>query len=262
MIEIKKINKKSLLINIDTKTKQGEIYEDVSDITAVAIPAYYQLKSTGSMTIHKELKKDDFASYIDEDGVVVYLDKKKNSIDEMNIPDLLLLSNEWITSVNGYVHKINQIKNYDWITEKNLDKCVKRLGKNISDKAQYHISLKNTNDDELQGKDLYDIIDCVDINKDDKCTNIWKFKCLDELKSEYFLHTALQMYLYCNKNGYSNCNFYLYNIITNDKYKIKSNKEKLKDLVDILIDYKFSNQGKINDEEFLENVENIKKKYN
>jgi hypothetical protein len=49
---VKKIQEKQTHITIQTKTKQQSLYENVSEITGTAIPAYFELLKTGKMTIY------------------------------------------------------------------------------------------------------------------------------------------------------------------------------------------------------------------
>ena len=43
-------------INIPTKIEESHGFENVSEISGIMIPAYYEFKTTGKMTIFNELK--------------------------------------------------------------------------------------------------------------------------------------------------------------------------------------------------------------
>src|SRR4029078_1926301 len=55
-IKMNIINQKEEFIEIPIKTQQNELYESVSEITGIAIPAYFELLKKGSMTICKDAR--------------------------------------------------------------------------------------------------------------------------------------------------------------------------------------------------------------
>jgi hypothetical protein len=59
----------------------------------------------------------------------------------------------------------------------------------------------------------------------------------------------------------NNPDFFLYNILTNETHQVIFDYEKLKILVDILIDHKLNSNKKITDDEFIGIINNIKNKY-
>ena len=58
-----------------------------------------------------------------------------------------------------------------------------------------------------------------------------------------------------------NPDYFLYNILTNETHQIIFDYDKLKKLVDILVDHKLNSNKKISDDEFISIVNNIKNKY-
>lgn len=206
--QINSIGKK---IDIAFKSKQGKLFEAVSEITGTAIPAYYEYKQTGSMSI---------SNY-------------KNPTTK----DLLREANRWNCEKNGYYFKLKQINKYDWLSKKTLDLCCDRLGKlNISNKAIFEEFATV----EFKNKIINGYADCVDGD------TLYEFKCTSAIEAEHLLQLALYMFLF-------ECKTYrIYNIFSEEMFELSASREKLKEMMAYLINYKFTSLKKTDDEEFLE----------
>ena len=262
---VKYINSKKLIkrkIDIPTKVEQKDGYENVSDITGIAIPTYLEYILKNNITIYKVLidhlnnsnNPEDLKNYLNIKNI-----RELSSNDDISIDNLLFLANQWNAYSSGYNYKINQIENYDWLSKKQLKKCVKRLKRlNISKNAIFEKSVVSSEKDELLGKTLIGYIDCIDDNK------IYEFKCVKKLKSKHYLQLACYMYLHKSNNRDSNLEkskitkYYLYNILTNELKKVKCNFDKLKEIIECLIYNKYYKESDISDKEFLEDMDAIK----
>lgn len=212
-LKIIEINKKEAQINIPIKIKTKYGYENVSDISGTLIPALYQYKTTGEMKIYDEALKGkitthvDLINFIDSDSTdndIIKPIKTYNldniNIKKENIDELLYISNYYISYRDGYLFKLYQIEDYDWITKDNLDLSCDRLSKFISNDAiyEYYIecepNINKLSRPELLNRRLVGHIDCIDNDK------IYEFKCVHKLESEHYLQLALYMYLYETKN--------------------------------------------------------------
>ena len=126
-------------INIPLKISNEETTESVSEITGLAIPSMFELKLKNKMNIFEILVEKDFEENVinnGNNGCLIQLHNKpknkKHNINDINIQnltpeELLYLSNCWNTLKNGFLFKIYQITNYDWLQEKKLDECINRL---------------------------------------------------------------------------------------------------------------------------------------
>ncbi len=202
-INYKVINEKEDIVEIDIKSQQAELWENVSDITGVAIPSYFELKHTSSMTIWNCLCKQPKQQPITaiNNNEYMFLDETKqepevnkfdlSTIDIYNLttPQLLYVSNEYCSYRSGYIYKLNQIKDYTWLSEENLKICCSRLEKVISKEAIFEKELSLSNEKELFNRKLKGVIDCVDGNK------IYEFKCVQELQPEHILQLAIYAYM-------------------------------------------------------------------
>jgi superfamily I DNA/RNA helicase len=130
------INEKSTQIEIDTKTKQENGYENVSEITGTAIPAYFEYKLNNKMSIYNEVPKDDIIVndelFIDSDEedytkVIKKIDINKINLDIIKEDELLYIANRWSSYKSGFIFKTYQITNYDWLTNEQLNLCINRL---------------------------------------------------------------------------------------------------------------------------------------
>ena len=132
------------------KTKQNNTYESVSEINGTAIPIYFEYLKKKTISIIDKLPVDENKtqfnnqkySFIDDELDASDNDKyklleiRKTIHKKLNIEDLLYITNRWITYKNGYLFKLKQIKNYNWLSEKNLLKCIENLDRlSISNKA-------------------------------------------------------------------------------------------------------------------------------
>jgi len=235
------INNKSSLINIPIKTLQNNLYENVSDITGTAIPAYFEYINSKKITIYDKLIKnntdivtvcDNNCDFIDSDNEEIIYDLKNIDINNIQINELLYIANRWNSYVSGYIYKINQISDYNWLSNDNINIAIDRLQKYISSNSDFEIELKTENKIELGNRKLIGYIDCID-NK-----NIWEFKCVNKLDKEHILQLACYMYLFLdrideiNTISISKKNRLLSKLI-NEQSKCKTDKKKSEKQIEI-----------------------------
>lgn len=219
--DTKLYQKSTSLVDIDIKTKQNKLYENVSEITGTAIPAYFEYKLLNKMTIYDHMfnskklvtmcKNDKHNNSDSDDDNVLSgnifnrlnkgekIEKKQSSssvnpddieLENITPSQLLYVANKYVSDVSGFSFKMNQITDYSWLSQKNLEKCVSRLEKYISNDAEFEVEVAHKNDNELFGKKLSGHIDCICKNK------MWEFKCVKTLEKEHFIQLALYAYLY------------------------------------------------------------------
>lgn len=205
LLEIVKIKKSKNKLSIALTIAQNNLHENVADITGTAIPIYFELKNTDTLTILDRLreystkleKKDisrfeiklyheNFKYLKTHRGQLLAIDRQKLSIKE-----LLYLANLWNSYQNKVIYKMRQITNYDWIGQDILDKCIKRLNKNIANASHFEqfFFAEVTSFSNKSRKYVYGYIDVIDGN------NIYELKCVKELKADHYLQLALYMFL-------------------------------------------------------------------
>lgn len=281
-ITYNKIKNKTEKININVKIQQGELYESVGEITGTAIPAYYELLTTGKMTIYNTIISD-INDDPNESSIINRIKKIKFKNNIITPEELLFISNVYCSMMSEFNHKINQIKQYSWLHRNDLNKIVEIMKRNIVGNAIYEKYYAVINDDELCGYKLSGSIDCIDEN------SVHEFKCSQELQNIHFLQLALYKYLFMiskpdineyaahkmisggiamadslqdqYKSEYDNKKFLLTNLLTDETYEIIADMQNLKLLVKLLINNKFSNKMKNSDDEFIKKANLISSKY-
>lgn len=235
LLEINTIRNKQKNISISHKSSQKNTKESVSEITGVAIPAYFEYKMKNRMSIIDQMVNINF------------------NVEDITTEQLLFMANKWCSYKSGLLFKLHQIEKYDWLSKENLDICLERLQSfHISNKAIFEKnSIVEHNNIKIIG-----YFDCIDND------NIYEFKCVSELKKENYLQLAIYMFINeKSKINHIQTNYYLYNIFSDELIQIKSNKIELEKMIDIIIHYKCNQNKMIRDEVFIENANCIIQKY-
>jgi len=266
------ISKKSDMISIPVKTKQKNGEESISEITGIAIPSYFEMIKQNKISILDFIKKEkpedniEDVEFVDDDDEVsnsdLPFDINEINVDNITPEKLLFISNIWNTIKSGYLFKKYQITDYNWLTQDNLDKSMDRLNKlDISETANFEFRIEMENHPELFNRKLIGYLDCISKGK------MYEFKCVKELSSEYILQVGCYMYLletYIKKmypDTTSEMEYFLYNILTDEKIKISASYDKLKELIHYLIEKKYFTKNFITDEMFLKSIKQIKSIY-
>ena len=334
ILEIKKINEKGTKLNIKIKLedKENGIVESISEINGIAIPAFYEIFLKNSLNIVNILKRH----YEEEKNNKFSLD----NIDLHNIQHILYVSNCWISFMSGFINKIYQIKEYDWLSKENKEILLDRMKQlNISNNSIFEKKAKVI---KIFNREINGYFDCYD--KDNH--TLYEFKCVNQLDNEHFIQLAIYMFMHmkevndfkeeqskliqkyetkaiyrttdiktvynigdrikynnrlnigditdvldnkvkvnnklilkskitdiklnksiCNNkidsfkkkiNDYSHkFKYILYNILTDEKYEISCDYNKLKDMIEKIIHERFIKKNDITDEEFLQKYQNI-----
>jgi hypothetical protein len=220
-------------INIDIKRQQEDLWENVSEITGVAIPSYFELKNTGSMTIWTKITGKSTTNDANIDSYMFIndtepeitpkeIDKEEWSLQKINLstltaPELLYIANEYCALRSGYIYKLKQIKEYTWLSQQDLDTCCQRLNNLISKDSTFEKELELQDQNELFNRKLKGVIDCIDNDK------IYEFKCVKEIQPEHILQLAIYAYMHemINKKKLEHLNKIIPTIVYNYKFRYK-----------------------------------------
>lgn len=220
---------KGKVINLALETVE-KTKEPVYEINETAIPALYEYNNTGKMSIIKYLNDDSSLHEMLNNRHMMDSDDEEKGNDtiqdvitcnNLNIAKLLLIANKYNCSKNKVVHKIYQIKNYNWISIEQMDHCMKRMSQHISNKALYKVRMCAVKQDELHNKVITTVIDCIDENK------IYTFNCNNNITPKNLLECAVNMYIYCIHNKTNN-------IKTSNMIKLE-NKYKIYEKITIML---------------------------
>ncbi len=266
-INVKTIQPPENKLNISGVVKIGDLYESVSDITGISIPAYYEYTVKGSATILKKNIIENRINIIEhndwsEDSKLVlitklkkfsktiqeFYDKNIKCIDtsrDMTIDELLKVSLYYSAQQNKIEYKLKQITKFDWLSKDVLDEGIKRLKKIVgtSSSLVFEESVERYHKKIL----IFGEIDCVDIiNK-----IAYELKCTGSLTPCHIIQLIIYSYLIKNGHLYK---YKLFNILTNELLELSVDKENLEKIVEILIMHKINIQDRKTDDEFLESV--------
>ena len=239
---------------IKIETENIVLWEDVSDLNGLVIPAIYEtiLKKTTSTIENYVLDKIK--------DVEIYNNLKKYSgkitIPAKNINDYLKIGNVYLAIQNKLHAKLAQIKKYNWATKNMIKQCHKTMS-HIDISTQFEIPISNKNSDYFEF--VHDIFGTVHIKgRLDAIsdTDVWEFKCVDTITIEH----KLQLIIYCwlwNKSDYDSIygkkNFNLLNIKTGQILKLDylSNKFMIEQIIEILLNEKYLKKKYLSDNEFI-----------
>lgn len=263
---VKQIKRKIRIPSKVSSTVPG-LYEEVSTINALSITAFWEYKYTNNIDIYKRLvkniQKTEGSDLFDE---VVYKAFKTLNYPCQDISDYMKLALLHETSYNGYHFKLAQIANYDWLTDKMVSSCVKRIEENIDyrneDNIQIEYVLEGNKEEDMEGvayqhREFGKLIfkGRVDIMTDEA---IWEIKCVDELQIEHYLQVILYEFIWsilCDREDKPKKKFYILNIRTGEVKELivnNMNSYLIQDVINTILSAKFGRSKSITNEEFLE----------
>ena len=210
-LEISKNHDYSIMkVNIPlkiTKDLNQNTVESVSEITGIAIPSLLELELKGNLSIFdyisdpsEEIKKGIKGKLTPEVSKKCIELINKIDINNIKSHEILELCNIWNMLKNGYVFKLYQIQNYNWLSDINREICMNNCKKLCISKNcifEHLVSISNTKEEfnELLNRRLVGFIDCVD----EENKTVYEFKCVQEVKKEHFIQLAFYMYIYENR---------------------------------------------------------------
>lgn len=186
-LTINQINAVETKISIDTTVDQGDLKENVAEITGTAIPLYYGYRANPFTLLE------------------IYDILGEPAPDNITPSELLRISNLWCACKSGYDFKTVQITDYNWVSQEHLDQCVENLEKYIPLDSTFERKV----DEIVCGKQISGYIDCL---VDDI---IWEFKCVTKLQEEHILQAIVYKEIY-----HSDTPCYLMNILTREVLEI------------------------------------------
>ncbi len=218
-------------INIPIKTKQTrreiEYHEEVSDITGMAIPSYCQYRVTGKMEIFNHVRDKGRAETRDPPST---------------IKGLLKLANQFGSCLSGYDFKVNQIRNYNWLSTENLEKCRQRLAEYIHPNTKFEYGSKII----FRKSEIRGAMDMIDDEY------IWEIKCVSELKTEHMLQVVIYSYMYEIETGQKR-KCILYNLLSGEMLEITA-PEVAERIIRPIFHAKYHTRTKFTNEAFLQHA--------
>jgi hypothetical protein len=265
------------------QTKNG-FYEEVSDLTGIAIPCMFYDHLMNAWKDHPSNKTKDSVLYdiIDmnienitekkQQFLVEIIDKLPETID--SIADYLYLANINQAIQESLFFKLNQInkEDYNWITDEMIQLCKHRLRSTVSPdcmlvKPQVEEYIIHASSDDMHAPidlfvenilpgERFRISARVDLITE---TTVWEFKCTSELTTDHMLQLAIYAWLWnITKRTHSQKEkvFRLFNIKTGELLKLDGSMVELNEMMTILLCSRFSEPYIKTDDEFIERCVN------
>ena len=212
--------------------------EFVGDITSMAM----------SVLLYRLRENKEITAGLENNTNPILRDKYIES-QSMPFPqELLCKANIYIAHLNGLLHKVAQLKDYNWLT---IDDCkilitnINKIGKIRG--IEVPLGVKRGSETYLK-YDRYKIYGRCDIIDEN---TLWEIKCVRSLTIEHILQLVCYMFMLLTVVPDCDLKFKVFNIKTGLIYEIKPNYEKSKKIMNILLSYNKIN--KLNDHEFIKN---------
>lgn len=248
-----------------------DIYESVSDITGVAIPAHFEYKRLGKSSlfsknlVERNIHRIENANYEPKKKIAMITKLKKFSktlkefhknhieninIQQLSVNDLLKISLYYSAQQNKTDYKLKQITSFEWLTKTILDEGTNRLNEVVKGK---NLLFEESVEGPFFGNTVMGEIDCIDI--DDK--TVYEFKCTNDLTVSHMIQLGIYMCICMCVNGYKDYKYRLFNIFTNELREISGSPENLQEMIKILIEHKMTGEIIKTDDEFLKEFSNL-----
>jgi hypothetical protein len=167
-----------------------------------------------------------------------------------NINDNLYLANFYLSLVENVFFKLVDIKNYDWINKNQINTCIENMDNKIIKELEYEKIISfNYQSNKYGDLNIIGRINAYNHN------NIYQIVSVDNINIEHLLDLICKAWLHLNINN-NKCNFYIYNIVTNELRQI-INFDYINVIVELLLDNKLEKKYKNSDYEFINDCLNI-----
>lgn len=234
-------------------------YESVSDITGIAIPAYFEYFKTKNITLFSKNIIQEKISFLKNEKtttkviknlerfsktLTVFHKKHLEKIDmaSINITKLLKICLYYNAQQKNTDYLLKQITVFNWLNRDKLKRGMERLKKEIKSE---NLVFEHSVDAVFNGTIIIGQIDCIDhTNK-----IIYEFKCTDNLNNNHLLQLAL--YMYMTRHKFKGYKYRLFNILTDEIKEIEIGDENLTKIMTILINNKLKTLEEKTNEEFL-----------
>jgi len=246
--------KVSFTNDIETNSENdNKMYEQVSDLNGLAIPAMWESRHKGHMsTIERNLEK-----LVMDDKIDMFL---KSKLLNLNLPcktpsDFLLCANLYTAVVEKLYFKISQIPEHNWLNIQDVDKCLDVMEMTLNEESESSYTFEkgiNYTYESLEYGNIQitGVIDAVSES------TVFEFKCVDTITLEHQLQLLAYCWLWYKVHGENAKRlFKLLNIRTGQVFQINENKMYLlEDVMSVLFSAKYTVKEEKSDVEFIENL--------
>ena len=240
-------------LNIPSKIKiKNDVYEEVSDINGIVLPAIYEYQQRNNCHILEYVKLEYMNLVGNKEHL--FLQKAYEQIKEelLYVKDFVYLGLIYVSLSEKIYHRINQITKIDWLKQKEVVQCLELLKKYLPNKTKYEREIVF----ECHNYPQYGIIVIsgrLDAYNDEI---VWELKCVDNLELEHYLQLVVYTWLwrqafFLTKGSRQ---FKILNIRTGQLCVLDTSSIYIDEIIKILIENKFGSVSKISDEKFINKV--------
>ena len=273
--------KKEKEIEIPSVIKaKNNYYEDVSELNGITIPLIYFEKKFahgGEAAATPCVLHDIIQGYMENtnENEYVFLKKYIKSLPVKcnSTPEYLRLSNAYIAMKEKLYFKINQIDEYNWLSDDILSQCFNQMDEILLSNTQSESDFwKNSSVEktiiEQIDHEAHEKIDSFLIKhfpenvfrftaRIDLLTSksIYEIKCVVDFTNEHFLQLAIYAWIWKYISDEKK-KFYIFNIRSGEKYTLNASKEELDSIILALLKNKYEENVIKSDEVFLEDSAN------
>lgn len=166
--------------------------------------------------------------------------------------NILYVSTLFDSCMNGYNHRLKQIKTFDWIDENTFTSCIQRLKKHIGEVTEKSNIVFEESFLEVNFLEKYKLTGRADIVNHDK-NELWEIKCTTQTLYEHIIQTACYAWLCHEKTKVPYTNLLL-NVCTGEVVRLLYNHTKTTEMIDYLLKCKYEKKYVLTDTEFIKSV--------
>jgi hypothetical protein len=241
--------------------REPELYEEVSDLNGLVIPAIFEAKKTAITTLHKYLSNEQ--ACIEHDHPFL-----SDAIDAVAFPcetlaEYLYMGNVYTAVRDRLYFKLAQIKpsQYVWLTEQMVEECHRHMEQHLGKDVVYERELGDAVTDvtghvtyvhkfdfgRIQFKSRVDAVDDA---------FVWELKCVAALQLEHQLQLMVYAWIWAKsmQDAEGHRRFRLMNIRTGEVQEMTASAEELDEVMDVLLRNKYGKQRTKTDDEFVEEL--------
>ena len=205
-IKINEVEGKNVVIFPTNIKTSSSTYEEVFDIIGVTLPSMLEIHKPHETNVLHRISKKAVETMLSNEVHKTITDEFNTIVYPCNdIKDWLHLGNFFLACTNELYHKLKQITNYDWITDKIIEGCHNNMKKNIVSFTDLEFENKQEAifTDNLYGQiTLKGRFDAIDND------TLWEFKCVDSLSIEHKLQLIIYSYMWQLNNNMLITNYY------------------------------------------------------
>jgi len=217
------------------------MYEDVSDINGIAIPAMYEAKRMGVSTIEQVVR--DKCKNREDPVIESHYNRNR---DVKSVSDYLHLTLVYNAFCERLHHRLVNIKSWDWLADDSVKECITPLYSILPMGTMYENEILANYPSPIYG--IIKFTGFIDAITDD---TLWEIKCTSELSLEHHLQLVVYAWMMMRKCPNKNYKFKLINLKTGEIRKIQST-EYIDEMMAILINSKFSPTLELTDDQFVD----------